>query len=166
MPSILILILLSGLPLVWTVPAQRRAAASLSVIIFKPKATVNPVRTASDWPSSVETTSAYSNTTRDYPGYLHCKVINNSGEDCLTFDVRRPSGIKADAKLSVLVWIFVSGFEQGAATGYDGSNIVTSSVELGMPVIFATMKYRLGGFGLLPGAEILKDGAPDLRLVD
>jgi carboxylesterase type B len=34
------------------------------------------------------------------------QAVQNSGEDCLTINVQRPAGTKADAKLPVLYWIF------------------------------------------------------------
>ncbi|KAJ5337237.1 Carboxylesterase [Penicillium brevicompactum] len=92
--------------------------------------------------------------------------IANTGEDCLTVNVRRPAGTKPDAKLPVLVWIFGGGFETGSTSMYDGASVVTDSVALGMPVIYVAMNYRLGGFGFLPGAEVLKDGSANLGLLD
>ena len=92
--------------------------------------------------------------------------ITHAGEDCLTLDVRRPAGTQAGAKLPVLVWIFGGGFEQGSTSNYDGGRFVASSVDLNMPVIFVTMNYRLGGFGFLPGKEILEDGSANLGLLD
>jgi carboxylesterase type B len=210
MPSILKLILLFALPLVWAVPAQRRApSANPTVIISKPETTVvgstglnkidqfngipfalpptgslrlkppQPIQTSL---GTIQATSAarscpqfsFSTDEKDLPSSIIAKLINiplfqeitNAGEDCLTLDVRRPSGTQADAKLPVLVWIFGGGFEQGATTSYDGSHIVTSSVKLGMPVIFVAMNYRLGGFGFMPGAEIRKDGSANLGLRD
>ncbi len=41
------------------------------------------------------------------------QAISNAGEDCLTINVQRPAGTKADAKLPVLFWIFGGGFELG-----------------------------------------------------
>ncbi|KAJ6172919.1 hypothetical protein N7485_005731 [Penicillium canescens] len=92
--------------------------------------------------------------------------ITNAGEDCLTLDVRRPAGTQAGAKLPVVVWIFGGGFEQGSTSNYDGGKFVASSVDLNMPVIFVAMNYRLGGFGFLPGKEILEDGSANLGLLD
>ncbi|CAG8885691.1 unnamed protein product [Penicillium egyptiacum] len=210
MPSILKLILLSALPLVWAVPAQRKAAtANPTVTISTPEATIvgftgldkidkfngipfalpptgslrlrppQPIQTSL---GTVQATSAanscpqfrFTTDEKDFPSSIIAKLINipifqeitNTGEDCLTLDVRRPSGTQTDAKLPVLVWIFGGGFEQGATTSYDGSNFVTSSVKLGMPVIFVAMNYRLGGFGFMPGAEIRKDGSSNLGLRD
>jgi carboxylesterase type B len=110
----------------------------------------------------------------DLPTSIIAKVENipifqqiaNSGEDCLTLDVRRPAGTTPDARLPVLVWIYGGGFEQGSTTNYDGATFVASSVSLGMPVIYVAMNYRLGGFGFLPGAEVLEDGSANLGLLD
>mgnify|MGYP004538056153 FL=1 len=41
------------------------------------------------------------------------QAVTNAGEDCLTVNVQRPAGTKADAKLPVLFWIFGGGFELG-----------------------------------------------------
>lgn len=94
------------------------------------------------------------------------QTISNSGEDCLTVDIRRPSGTQAGANLPVLVWIYGGGFETGSTSTYDGSNFVSASMDLDMPVIFVAMNYRLGGFGFMPGSEILKDGSANLGLLD
>jgi carboxylesterase type B len=40
------------------------------------------------------------------------------------------------------------------------------SVSQGKPVIFVSINYRVGGFGFLPGAEILADGSANLGLLD
>lgn len=94
------------------------------------------------------------------------QTIANIGEDCLTLDIRRPTGTKAGAKLPVLVWIYGGGFETGSTAMYDGTSFVTASVNLKMPVIFVAMNYRLGAFGFMPGSEILKDGSANLGLLD
>jgi carboxylesterase type B len=39
-------------------------------------------------------------------------------------------------------------------------------VTEGKPIIFVTVNYRVGGFGFLPGAEILADGSANLGLLD
>ena len=49
---------------------------------------------------------------------------------------------------------------------YDGSGWVKESVAEGKPVIFVTVNYRVGGFGFLPGSEVLKDGSANLGLLD
>ena len=90
----------------------------------------------------------------------------NAGEDCLVLNVHRPAGTTADSKLPVLFWIFGGGFEIGWNSMYDGAGWVSASVTQGKPIIFVTVNYRVGGFGFLPGAEILADGSSNLGLLD
>lgn len=94
------------------------------------------------------------------------QAVTNSGEDCLTINVQRPAGTKADAKLPVLFWIFGGGFELGATSMYDGTSLVAESVAQGKPIIFVAVNYRVGGFGFMPGKEILADGSANLGLLD
>lgn len=94
------------------------------------------------------------------------QTVTNAGEDCLTLNVARPSGTAPGAKLPVLVWIYGGGFELGATATYDATSLVASSIDLGMPIVFVAMNYRTGGFGFLPGKEILADGAANLGLLD
>ncbi|KAG9201050.1 hypothetical protein G6514_006430 [Epicoccum nigrum] len=94
------------------------------------------------------------------------QAVTNAGEDCLTINVQRPAGTKPDAKLPVLFWIFGGGFELGGTAMYDGTSIVADSVAQGKPVIFVAVNYRVGGFGFLPGKEVLADGSANLGLLD
>lgn len=87
-------------------------------------------------------------------------------EDCLTINVQRPGGVKAGDNLPVLLWIFGGGFELGSTAMYDGTHVVQTSVELGKPVLFVAMNYRVAGFGFLAGKEILADGSANLGLLD
>ncbi|KAL3471219.1 Alpha/Beta hydrolase protein [Aspergillus californicus] len=110
-----------------------------------------------DWPTSIlgELTN--------HPLFT---IITNAGEDCLTLDIRRPAGTTAKDKLPVLFWIFGGGFELGGSGMYDGTPLVTSSMSLDMPIITVAINYRVGGFGFLPGKEILADGSANLGLLD
>ncbi|KAI0770567.1 Alpha/Beta hydrolase protein [Fomes fomentarius] len=89
-------------------------------------------------------------------------------EDCLSINVIRPANISVDAKLPILVWIYGGGFTQGsnAFDVYNGSAIVERSVEIGQPIIFAAMNYRLDVFGFLGGKEIKEAGLGNLGLHD
>lgn len=49
---------------------------------------------------------------------------------------------------------------------YDGTSLVLESVTQKKPIIFVAVNYRVGGFGFLPGKEILKDGSANLGLLD
>ncbi|KAF7853263.1 hypothetical protein EAF04_010764 [Stromatinia cepivora] len=93
------------------------------------------------------------------------KVLN-AGEDCLYLNIQRPAGTTASSKLPVLFWIFGGGFELGGTAMYDGSSWVAESIAQGKPIIFVQVAYRVGGFGFLPGAEILADGSANLGLLD
>ncbi|KAF1849356.1 lipase 3 precursor [Cucurbitaria berberidis CBS 394.84] len=94
------------------------------------------------------------------------QAATNAGEDCLTINVQRPAGTKADAKLPVLFWIFGGGFELGSTAMYDGTSLVAESVAQGKPIVFVAVNYRVGGFGFMPGKEILADGSANLGLLD
>ncbi|CBX98811.1 hypothetical protein IAQ61_007573 [Plenodomus lingam] len=94
------------------------------------------------------------------------QAATNAGEDCLTINVQRPTGTKAGDKLPVLFWIYGGAFELGSTSMYDGSSLVTESVAQGKPIIFVAVNYRVGGFGFMPGKEILADGSANLGLLD
>ena len=112
-----------------------------------------------------------------------------SSEDCLILNVIRPPGTKEGAKLPVMFWIHGGGFQVhmdiapyypladldewltseaqvGSSTQYDGSYLVTTSVDLKKPVIYVAVNYRLAGFGFMGGREILADGSANLGLQD
>ncbi|KAK3347667.1 Alpha/Beta hydrolase protein [Neurospora tetraspora] len=93
-------------------------------------------------------------------------TVFNIKEDCLTITVTRPKGTKAGDKLPVLFWIFGGGFELGWASGYDGAPLVTNAINMGKPYVYVAVNYRVGGFGFMPGKEILKDGSSNLGLLD
>ncbi|KAK0737865.1 Alpha/Beta hydrolase protein [Schizothecium vesticola] len=87
-------------------------------------------------------------------------------EDCLTVNVVRPVGTKAGQKLPVLFWIFGGGFQLGWTSMYDAGPLLTASIMAGKPYVFVAVNYRVGGFGFMPGKEILRDGAANLGLLD
>jgi carboxylesterase type B len=93
-------------------------------------------------------------------------VAVDQSEDCLYMTVQRPAGTKATDKLPVLFWIFGGGFELGWSSMYDGIGFVEQGITLGEPFIYVAVAYRVGGFGFLPGAEILADGSANLGLLD
>ena len=82
-------------------------------------------------------------------------------------------------------WIFGGGFVLGSSELYvprahlpwdlsnfdcmsrfPGDSIVAHSVEMGQPVIYAAMNYRLGPFGFLGGKEVKEAGVGNLGLQD
>jgi carboxylesterase type B len=49
---------------------------------------------------------------------------------------------------------------------YDASSLVSNAANSGKPFVFVAVNYRVGGFGFMPGKEILQDGASNLGLLD
>ncbi|KAI1352782.1 sterol esterase [Xylaria sp. FL0043] len=94
------------------------------------------------------------------------QTVTGQTEDCLTMRVQRPAGTKANAKLPVFFWIFGGGFELGSPQMYDATDLILNGISQGKPFIFVSVNYRVGGFGFLPGKEILADGAANLGLLD
>ncbi|KAI0690023.1 carotenoid ester lipase precursor [Cerioporus squamosus] len=89
-------------------------------------------------------------------------------EDCLNLDIYRPANLSADAQLPVLFWIFGGGFADGstAMPAYNGTAIVQRSIDIGEPVIFVAVNYRLHVFGFLGGQEVKEAGLGNLGLQD
>lgn len=80
-------------------------------------------------------------------------------EDCLTLNVVRPqlSNPNLHAKLPVLVYIYGGGFQTGATADpqYNMSFIVQASVDMGKPIIGASINYRKGTWGFLGGRDMV-----------
>jgi carboxylesterase type B len=49
---------------------------------------------------------------------------------------------------------------------YDGTLLVVDSVAKGKPIVFVAINYRIGGFGFLPGKEVLANRSANLGLLD
>ncbi|KAF2968037.1 hypothetical protein GQX73_g5543 [Xylaria multiplex] len=94
------------------------------------------------------------------------QTVTGQTEDCLTMRVQRPAGTAANAKLPVFFWIFGGAFELGSPQMYDASRLISNGVDQKKPFIFVAVNYRVGGFGFMPGKEILADGAGNLGLLD
>jgi triacylglycerol lipase len=93
---------------------------------------------------------------------------NVVSEDCLTLNVVRPSGIAADAKLPVGVWIHGGGFYEGGNRDprYNLSAIIQQAVDMGKPFIGVSINYRLQAFGYIFGSDVLKAGVTNLGFRD
>ena len=95
--------------------------------------------------------------------------LASDSEDCLYVNVQGPAGTTDHAKLPVLVWIHGGGYEIGSAStppSETGATIVARSVELGQPIIYVSLQYRLNGFGFLGGKEVQAAGVSNLGLRD
>ncbi|KKZ63197.1 triacylglycerol lipase [[Emmonsia] crescens] len=92
--------------------------------------------------------------------------VLNAGEDCLHLNIHRPVGTTEADNLPVLFWIYGGGFELGWNSLFDIGSWVTASVKAGKPIIAVAVNYRVGGWGFLPGKEVLADGSANLGLLD
>lgn len=101
-------------------------------------------------------------------GILELPILEElSGqEDCLTIDIARPANTKTGDRLPILFWIYGGGFASGSTKSYNPTSIVTFGTENKQPFIYVGVNYRLGGFGFLPGKEVLQDGSANLGLLD
>lgn len=94
------------------------------------------------------------------------QTVTDAGEDCLTVNIQRPTSATSSSKLPVLFWIYGGSFQFGSTQIYDGSNLIKTAVQQGKDLIFVAVNYRVGGFGFLPGKEVLEDGSANLGLLD
>ncbi|KAI0819587.1 carotenoid ester lipase [Trametes gibbosa] len=87
-------------------------------------------------------------------------------EDCLNLNIMVPAGTKPSDKLPVAVWIFGGGYQIGSNAVRPGQVVVNRSIEIGQPIIYVSMNYRLSAFGFLGGREIANAGLGNLGLQD
>ncbi|EXK80542.1 hypothetical protein FOQG_14976 [Fusarium oxysporum f. sp. raphani 54005] len=95
-------------------------------------------------------------------------------EDCLYMNIIRPSRINKSRKLPVFAWIHGGAWVDGGAwvegsagdPRYNGSFLVETSVQMGMPIIFVSFNYRLGVFGMMNGPAAAKAGPPNVFIHD
>ncbi|GLA20986.1 Alpha/Beta hydrolase protein [Aspergillus welwitschiae] len=107
------------------------------------------------------------NNTDEYQSYLEFPAdVTESEFDCLNLFITRPSvaalaaaGFDAqEVKLPVYVYIHGGAYSFGAGTDpiWDPARLVKKSVELGSPMIVATINYRLNMFGFAASSEIIQ----------
>ncbi|KAG6829134.1 hypothetical protein H0H92_005608 [Tricholoma furcatifolium] len=98
-------------------------------------------------------------------------VIFPDSEDCLTINVVTPVTATPTSNLPVVVadsslvdplckWLSLEHLL------YDGSVIVDRSIQLGTPVVYVSMNYRLNAFGFLASSEVRAAGVGNLGLQD
>ncbi|KAK7189346.1 alpha/beta-hydrolase [Paraphaeosphaeria sporulosa] len=90
------------------------------------------------------------------------------GEDCLSINVVRPTGIPENRTLPVAVWIHGGSYQVGTSglPNYNLTWLVQRSVEIGKPIIATSINYRKGGWGMLYSREIQGSGETNLSLRD
>ncbi|KAJ1307763.1 hypothetical protein OPQ81_001850 [Rhizoctonia solani] len=98
------------------------------------------------------------------PRCLQSTIVSDASEDCLTLNIWRPHAVVEP--LPVMVWIYGGSFILGESQTYPGYGIVEKSIEMGQPVIYVSMNYRLGFLGFPVGEQTMNKGAANLGLYD
>ncbi|KAI0790998.1 carotenoid ester lipase precursor [Abortiporus biennis] len=93
-------------------------------------------------------------------------VVVPESEDCLTLNVWAPASATSTDKLPVVAWIYGGGFQFGGTSTYDGGVIVQRSIELGEPIIYVSMNYRISAFGFLASKEVKEAGVGNIGMQD
>ncbi|KAL7628237.1 hypothetical protein AAE478_002436 [Parahypoxylon ruwenzoriense] len=84
-------------------------------------------------------------------------ALHGMSEDCLSINIVRPAGLgNSTARLPVMLWIHGGAYQYGSSglPEYNLTYLVQKSVEIGLPVIGASINYRKGGWGNLYSIEI------------
>ncbi|KAF7346477.1 Carboxylic ester hydrolase [Mycena sanguinolenta] len=81
-------------------------------------------------------------------------------EDCLFLNVYSPA---LNSSLPTIVWIHGGGYDAGAASFYNGSELVQ---EANNEIVVVVIQYRLGLFGFLAGQEVKDRGVANAGLRD
>ncbi|KAJ8592162.1 alpha/beta-hydrolase [Rhizopogon salebrosus TDB-379] len=96
---------------------------------------------------------------------LSKRVVTQS-EDCLFLNVYTPGSEVVTAPsggLPVVVWIHGGGYVEGAASSFNGADLI---IESNHGVITVIVQYRLGLFGFLAGEAVKEGGALNAGLLD
>ncbi|KIK53319.1 hypothetical protein GYMLUDRAFT_88392 [Collybiopsis luxurians FD-317 M1] len=101
----------------------------------------------SDNSGLVKTADTFGNACPQPPGNLGAPI----SEDCLYLNVWRPQNTNPNEKLPVMIWIHGGQYTTGAASdpAWDPTRIITRSVQLGKPMVFVSINYRVNTFGFL-----------------
>ncbi|KAJ6043154.1 uncharacterized protein N7446_001350 [Penicillium canescens] len=98
-------------------------------------------------------------------------ILENVSEDCLTLRIARPAGTGATTNLNKLpVMVFVYGGGSTVGTIYDASynpvGLVRRAAELGTPVLYVAMNYRVNLFGFADFPALRASNSTNVGLRD
>jgi carboxylesterase type B len=132
----------------------------------QPPSAVSGVQQATTQPNECNQASVGNSSTNSFESTSVRKRAISQSEDCLFLNVYTPgSGVVATpgGGLPVVVWIHGGGYIEGAASEFNGANLITESNH---SVISVLVQYRLGLFGFLPGEAVKEGGALNAGLLD
>ncbi|TFY79845.1 hypothetical protein EWM64_g4166 [Hericium alpestre] len=84
----------------------------------------------------------------------------------LNINIIKPVNTTAGVQLPVLLYIFGGGFEIGGPSKFDGRRIVERSIEIGEPIVYISLNYRVNAFSFLASEEVKAAGVSNLGLYD
>ncbi|KAL2824527.1 Alpha/Beta hydrolase protein [Aspergillus cavernicola] len=92
-------------------------------------------------------------------------IPDGTSEDCLFLDVYAPIRFRGVTfkPLPVFVWIQGGGFNSNGNPYYNGTGLIQAS---NMGIVIVTFNYRVGPYGFLSSAEVVKDGSINNGLKD
>ncbi|EIN14300.1 alpha/beta-hydrolase [Punctularia strigosozonata HHB-11173 SS5] len=112
-----------------------------------------PVRVPDDI-SSVHNATSFGNACPQIPS---TSLGAPQAEDCLFLNIFRPSGVhQTIAGLPVLVWFYGGAYTHGAASdpSFDATAMIQRSVDIGKPILFVSVNYRVNTFGFLASRHV------------
>ncbi|XP_006463977.1 hypothetical protein AGABI2DRAFT_194604 [Agaricus bisporus var. bisporus H97] len=78
--------------------------------------------------------------------------------ECLNLNITCPAGLTVHSQLPVMVWVHGGG-DRGSGNSwvYDGGALVRKSMEIGKPMIFVSINFRIGLLGFACCPAIFED---------
>ncbi|KAG1732243.1 Alpha/Beta hydrolase protein [Suillus paluster] len=132
----------------------------------QPPSTILGVQQATTQPNACYQATAGNSSTNPFESASMRKRAISQSEDCLFLNVYTPGSevvATPSGGLPVVVWIHGGGYIKGAASPYDGADLI---MESNHGVITVLVQYRLGLFGFLPGEAVKEGGALNAGLLD
>lgn len=100
---------------------------------------------------------------KDLPLYEGVQKVDVPDDEfgCLRLNVFGPIAPQSKP-LPVLVWIHGGGFVFGdGGWEFDGNSLVQHAVDIGQPIVYVSLNYRLGYYGFLTSKELKDEAAKD-----
>lgn len=82
----------------------------------------------------------------------------------MTLNIWKPTNVTK--KLPVMVWIYGGGLYAGDIQMFPGTYLLERASEIGKPIIYVAMNYRLGLYGFPPGQAAADAGGLNLGFKD